>query len=145
MVEGWNDRLRESRRKKGYSLGELQGMDKLDMSQQSLIKYKKGEVFPRIDVLEKMCKLYGTTIDYVLYGNDKLGPFENKSNSLVTLFMLLYSGKMKFDGEGGTIKIVDPVLRYQIGVLDCFRTEADISSIDDINRLVEGIKKLQDE
>ena len=72
MNENWNLRLKECREKKGYTLKDLESISKLDMSQQSIIKYEKGEVFPRINVLEKMCKIYGTTIEYILYGKSFL-------------------------------------------------------------------------
>ena len=124
---------------------EAQEMSKLDVSQQSLIKYEKGEVFPRIDLLEKMCKLYGTTVDYVLYGESKLAPFEDRTSSLVTFFMLLYGNKIRFDREDGRIEILDPRLKLQIRALDYYREEADFSSLDDLERLIQGIKKMEEE
>lgn len=145
MVDGWNIRLREARRKKGIPLKEAQKMSKLDVSQQSLIKYEKGEVFPRIDLLEKMCKLYGVTVDYVLYGESEFAPFEDRASSLVTLFMLLYSNKIRFDRKNGKIEISDPRLKLQIAALDYYREEADFSSLDDLERLIQGIKKMEEE
>ncbi len=124
---------------------EAQQMSKLDVSQQSLIKYEKGEVFPRIDLLEKMCKLYGTTVDYVLYGESEFTPFEDRTSSLVTLFMLLYGKKIRFDRENEKIEILDPRLKMQITALDYYREEADFSSLDDLERLIHGIKKMEEE
>ena len=145
MIDGWNVRLREARQKKGIPLKEAQKMSKLDVSQQSLIKYEKGEVFPRIDLLEKMCKLYGTTVDYVLYGENKLTPFEDRASSLVTFFMLLYGKKIRFDRESGKIEISDPRLKMQITALDYYREEAAFSSLEDLERLIQGIKKMEEE
>lgn len=145
MIDGWNVRLREARQKKGIPLKEAQKMSKLDVSQQSLIKYEKGEVFPRIDLLEKMCKLYGTTVDYVLYGENKFTPFEDRASSLVTFFMLLYGKKIRFDRESGKIEILDPRLKMQITALDYYREEAAFSSLEDLERLIQGIKKMEEE
>ena len=145
MDDGWYKRLRDCRRKKGYTLAEMQGMDKLDLSQQSLIKYEKGEIFPRIDTLEKMCKIYGTTINYILYGEDKIAPFEDRSNSLITLFMLLHANKITFNRKEGTLEIIDPRLRLQITAIDYYRESVDISSIEDLERLIKDIKKIESE
>lgn len=145
MLDGWNVRLREARQKSGIPLKEAQKMSKLDVSQQSLIKYEKGDVFPRIDLLEKMCKLYGTTVDYVLYGESKFAPFEDRPSSLVTFFMLLYSNKIRYDRENGKIEILDPRLKLQITALDYYRETADFSSLDDFERLIHGIKKMEEE
>ena len=54
MKENWNLRLKECREKKGYTLKDLESISKLDLSQQSIIKYEKGEVFNRINTLERM-------------------------------------------------------------------------------------------
>ena len=145
MLENWNMRLKECREKKGYTLKSLEGLSKLDLSQQSLIKYEKGEVFPRINILEKMCKIYGTTIDYILYGKQKLAQFEDRSSSLVTIFMLLYLNKITLDTDSDNLKINDKRLLSQIIALNNYKSIADISSIDDLIRLIQGIKKMENE
>lgn len=145
MFENWNIRLRECREKQGYTLKDLESLSKLGLSQQSIIKYEKGEVFPRINVLEKMCKIYKTTIDYVLYGKKKIAYFEERSSSLVTIFFLLYLNKLSLNKETSTLKINDKKLLLQIVALDNFNSLSDISSIEDLNSLIQGIEKMAKE
>lgn len=72
-----------------------------------LLKYEKGEIFPRIDTLERMCRLYETSVEYVLYGNDKMAFFEQRSSSLTVLFLLSYTRKkVAYDRESGRIDIL---------------------------------------
>jgi len=142
MVENWNIRLKECREKKGYTLKDLESISKLDMSQQSIIKYEKGEIFPRINILEKMCKIYGTTLEYILYGKHHMMQFEERSNTLVTIFMLLYTNKLLLDKKNNTLKINDRKLSSQISILNDFMTLSDISSIEDLYSLIEGINNL---
>ena len=145
MKENWNLRLKECREKKGYTLKDIESISKLDLSQQSIIKYEKGEVFPRINTLERMCKIYGTTIEYILYGKYKLAQFEERSNSLTTIFMLLHSNKLFLDKNNKTLKINDTKLFTQISALNDFMTITDISSVDDLYSLIQGIKKMENE
>lgn len=142
MIENWNVRLKECREKKGYTLKDLESLSKLGLSQQSIIKYEKGEVFPRINVLEKMCKVYKTTIDYVLYGKEKMVHSEERSSSLVTIFFLLYLNKLSFDKETSALKINDKKLLLQIMALDEFKSRSDISTIEDLSLLIQGIDKM---
>lgn len=145
MDSEWHHRLKEARIKKGYTLRELESFGKLGISQQSLIKYERGEVYPRIDLLEKMCSLYETTLDYVLYGDDEFKKYDNKESSLIVLFFLLYSGKISYDPKTTTITIDDKILSKQLKALNSFNENVDFSSIEDLFVLISGIKKLSDD
>jgi len=140
----WNERLKECRERKGFSLKDLEGFNKLDTSQQSLIKYEKGEVYPRIDLLEKMCREYETTIDYILYGDKQIISTEKRNDSLTVLFMLLYSEKIEYIETQKSLIVKEEKLERQIRALNQFKQKSDISSLDDLFTLAKAIKKLED-
>ena len=72
-------------------------------------------------------------------------PKRSKKSTLTTIFMLLYGKKILFDRENGKIDVLDPRLKMQIMALDCYREVADFSSLDDLERLIQGIKKMEEE
>jgi len=141
----WFERLKEARIRANITLREASALEMFDISQQTLVKYEKGEVFPRIDLLEKMCKKYSVTIDYILYGTSDLAKTTDLSGHLVSLFMLLHSGKLAFDEKNRVLEIKDQRLSTQIMVLDTFCRTQEISSIEELFSLIEGIKKLSKE
>lgn len=59
--------------------------------------------------------------------------------------MLLYGKKILFDRGSGKIEILDPRLKMQITALDYYREETAFSSLEDLERLIQGIKKMEEE
>ena len=142
MKEAWNERLKKCRENKGFTLKELEEKDKLGISQQSLIKYEKGDVYPRIDLLKRMCELYGVSVDYILYGDERMNIDEDKKSSLLVLYLMMYSEKLVFDEEKQAILINDETLLKQIEILDALKKRVDLNSIDKLLLVAEGLKKI---
>ena len=92
-----------------------------------------------------MCRLYETSVEYVLYGNDRMAFFERRSSSLTALFMPLYAKRVAYDRESGSIDILEEKLKYQISLLDDYLSVSDISNIEDLYRLAEDIKKIEED
>jgi len=145
MDRDWHKRLKESREKAGLTLKEVSGMDVFDVSQQSLIKYESGEVFPRIDLLDKMCKKYNVTIDYILYGSSELSKTNDLEGQLVSLFMLMHSGKIQFGKKEKVLFVQDKKLEQDLMILDIFLENNEIATIDDLSALIRAIKKMSEE
>lgn len=145
MDKNWFKRLRESREKAGLTLREASEMNVFDVSQQTLIKYESGEVFPRIDLLDKMCKKYNVTVDYILYGSSELSKTNDLEGQLVSLFMLMYNGKIKFRKQEKALFVHDKKLEQDLTILDIFLEKNEIATIDDLSSLIRGIKKMSEE
>ena len=145
MERSWNIRLKKAREAAGLSLKDVSAMEVFDISQQSLIKYEKGEVFPRIDLLEKMCKKYNVTIDYIMYGSSELPRINETSGHLVSLFFLLYGRKLKYNESRSSLEITDKRLATHIMAMDAFIKRKEISTIDDLSALIHAIKKMSEE
>ena len=145
MDDNWHKRLKESREKSGLTLRQVCDMSAFDISQQSLIKYEQGEVFPRIDLLDKMCKKYNVTIDYIMYGTSDLSKTNSISGQLVSLFMLMHSEKLTYNEEEKTLIINDRNLIHQIMVLNTYLQSKEISSTDDLSNLITAIKMMSRE
>lgn len=143
MENNWNLRLKEAREKSNLSLSDVSEM--LGISQQSLIKYEKGEVSPKINWLEKLCKKYNVTIDYILYNSSELSKSSDLNGYLVALFMLMHSNKLSYDSENLSLHINDKKLNADLFALNTFIKETEIVSIDDLSRLINGIRKLTEE
>ena len=145
MEANWNTRLKKAREDAGLSLKEVGALDVLDISQQSLIKYEKGEVFPRIDLLEKMCKKYNVTVEYIMYGSSRLPVISETSGHLVSLFFLLLSRQLEYSESGKHLEIKDKRLLTHIRALDSYIKVQEISSIEDLSALIRAINKMAKE
>lgn len=145
MDKNWYKRLKESREKAGLTLREASGINVFDVSQQSLIKYENGEVFPRIDLLDKMCKKYNVTVDYILYGSSELSKTNDLEGQLVSLFMLMHSGKIKFSKKEKALLVKDKKLEQNLMILNIFLENNEIATVDDLSSLILAIKKMSEE
>ena len=93
MDSNWNKRLKEKRVQAKLTLDEVSNICSHNLSQQSLIKYEKGEIFPRIDVLENLCNIYKCSINYVMYGSENTNIILDKNDYLITIWYLLATKK----------------------------------------------------
>ena len=60
--------LKEIRKKKGYS--QLKVSLDLNISREAISFYENGKRSPDIDMLVKMSKYFGTSIDYLITGEE---------------------------------------------------------------------------
>ena len=49
------------------NLTQLEAANALEISKNTLIGYEKGTVIPKIDVAQKMAKLYGLSVDDIIF------------------------------------------------------------------------------
>lgn len=144
IIEGWNKRLKEARKKNKISLTEAE--EKLGISEQSIIKYEKGEFMPKIDTLDKMCACYHVSVSWVLYGDDDYSSITREANYLYLLFSLMHSGKMvPFNNEkemNNLYAINDQKLLRQMKKLYIYKNNVPLSGKEDYEKLIEGIEKI---
>lgn len=143
MIKNWNHRLKEKRIQANLTLSQVSEMNSKHLSQQSLIKYEKGEIYPQIDTLEELCQIYKTDINYIMYGSEHLNIAISKSDILITIWYLLTSNQIELIGD--TLVIKNERLKKQIFCLNVFVEENGISSMQDIYRLIAGIKNMKDD
>ena len=62
------ERLQQLRKEKGISQEIL--AEQLHVTRQAVSKWETGQSYPDLDNLGALCKLYGVTADYILYGED---------------------------------------------------------------------------
>ena len=143
MDKNWNKRLKESRIKAKLTLKKVGSLMNSNLTEQSLIKYENGNVFPKIDVLEELCNLYNVTIDYILYGDESNFHFSIPTeNVLTTFFFLLHKKAIIYNKDSNTIEIKDHKLALDIYKLSVFNKKKEITCISDMQSLISGIKKI---
>jgi len=71
-------RLNEARKKSGKTIDEVLKIVKI--SKQSLISYEKGRGNPSFFKIIELCNVYGVSLNYLVYGEDK--NYSGISNSL---------------------------------------------------------------
>ncbi len=59
--------------RKKNKLTQVQLAEKLNYSDKAISKWEKGESLPSVEVLYKLCKLYGVSMDYIV-GDEKKEP-----------------------------------------------------------------------
>jgi transcriptional regulator with XRE-family HTH domain len=64
--KGFADRLKELRKKKGISQGELSELIEVHFTQVS--RYERGETKPNAEAMTKLAKALDTTVDYLMNG-----------------------------------------------------------------------------
>lgn len=149
MIENnWHKRLQSAR--DAEKLTQKEASKVIGISEQSLIKYESGVIFPKVDVLELLCSLYHVTISWVLYGDADYSSITKESNYLFLLFGLLHSGKMsqvslKYDEEARFLKINDKKLSSQINALNIFQKKIPLAGRNDYVLLIHGIEKIFEE
>jgi len=104
MIKNWNLRLKEKRLQASLTLSQVSEMNSKHLSQQSLIKYEKGQICPQIDTLEELCQIYKTDINYIMYGSENLNIAINKSDMLITIWYLMVSNQIELIGDTLAIK-----------------------------------------
>jgi len=66
MVNGLGERIRDSRKKRGYSQDKLGNA--ISVTASAISAYELGERTPSIEILAKIAKILGTSIDYLACG-----------------------------------------------------------------------------
>ena len=118
-------------------------MSSKHLSQQSLIKYEKGGIFPQIDTLEELCQIYKTDIDYIVYGSENLNIVINKSDVLITIWYLIATKQIEYKDE--TLFVKNEHLKKHIFYLNTFIQENGVSSMQDMYSLIMGIKNMKND
>lgn len=83
-------KLSELRKKN--KLTQLELAEKLNYSDKAVSKWEKGESLPGVEVLYKLSKLYGVSIDYIVGGKTEApppAPAEKKKHNIITLLSVL--------------------------------------------------------
>ncbi|MGN0205068.1 MAG: helix-turn-helix domain-containing protein [Coprococcus sp.] len=65
-----NDNLRQLRLNSGMT--QAQVAEKLGVTRQALSSYESGRTRPDIDMLMRLCEIYGTDMDGILYGQNRI-------------------------------------------------------------------------
>lgn len=69
--------MRDIRKKRRYTLVFVQTQTGIDHS--LLSKYERGERMPSVENLLLLAKLYGTSLDYLMDGTDRMEPYPPKA------------------------------------------------------------------
>ncbi len=141
MKEGWNKRLKNAREKQHITLAQVSERSTFKLTQQSIIKYEKGKVIPKIDVLDDLCRIYDCTVDYIIYGTDETNLVVLESDVLTSLWSLMFTKKLVFDGK--SLAVNDDKLLNNLEMLQYFNEHVnDMSSTKHIEALLRGIRKM---
>ena len=141
MKEGQNKRLKNAREKQHITLAQASERSVFKLTQQSIIKYEKGNVIPKIDVLDDLCRIYDCTVDYIIYGTDETNLVVPESDVLTSLWSLMFTKKLVFDGK--VLQVNDDKLLNNLEMLQYFNNHvSDMSSAKQIEALLRGIKKM---
>lgn len=71
--EAIGGRIREGRVKNSFTIQEV--CDALSVSPQAVGKWQRGESLPSIDNLVALCKLFGVSLEDILFGEDEVSSF----------------------------------------------------------------------
>lgn len=150
MDEQWHSRLRESRINAKKSIKE--GAAIAELSYQGYLAYENGKVlYPRVDVLDRLCQQYQVSLYYVVYGNE-LGIRLNSSlqNNLSSLLGLYMNRAISVDET--ELDNASPIkhlyindnwlgihLRYFIGLIEN-KLCLSIEDIKDVLRCIHNVK-----
>lgn len=143
----WNDRLKKAREKNKMTQEMvLSKFPKREViTKQSLIKYEKGETFPKINVLRRLCIIYGVSADYIIFGETKdFVPSVPTADTLLALYMMLYSNKAIGDDDGN-IKITDEELKKKFRLVKSTMGYFDFSSLKQLETFVDGLNRIAEE
>lgn len=140
MERDWNIRLKQKRNEAKLTLKDVSNRSDRGLTQQSLIAYESGKIFPRIDVLDDLCKIYECDINYILYGLEKGNLILSEGDCLITIWYLLVTNKMIFEKE--YFYIVDENLKKYSNYFDLFIKNHDIASVKDLYTLIRGAKNV---
>ncbi len=85
------ERIKETRNKIGFTQEEAAEM--LDIAYSSYVKIENGFQSPSLNLLMKISKFYSVTIDYLIYGNNKVE--FNQSDKINALIRVIDKDKLK--------------------------------------------------
>ena len=81
LSQSFPERLRELRRKKGYSQERL--ARKIDADLQRVSKYERGVIWPTLEILVKIASVFEVSIDYLIRDSENLGISKIKNKDLL--------------------------------------------------------------
>lgn len=85
------ERIKEARNNIGFTQDEASEM--LEIAYSSYVKIENGFQSPSLDLLIKISEFYSVTIDYLIYGNNKIE--FNQSDKINTLIKVIDKDKLK--------------------------------------------------
>lgn len=141
MDNNWNVRLKETRIKVRQSLKEVS--NSIGITQQSLIEYEAGRVYPKIDFLVKLCEEYGVTLNYIVYGSNSSLSFDLDKQKIIEVLSCLYlKEKMIFNRNDHYFKLKDNeialYMKYIVDFLDC-RSKLSLKSTESVINFIKKI------
>ena len=141
MNEQWNRRIKIARKRAKISLDEIS--QRIKVSKQSLIQYEKGIIYPRLDVFCKICELCNVSPNYILYGQEEnMVKKKGIQEQVLTLSLLLYSGKIQLCSEQSLIKLTDEELLDRFNEAVWCLDKLNINNPDDFETFIRAIKKM---
>lgn len=147
LNNGWNTRLKEQREKLGLTFEQMAGSPTNPdyISRQSLIEYETNSALPKLDTLKLLCEKYGLSADYILFGKDNCSaPYLPPSDTLLCLFMLMYSKKISCDLKGNVI-LLDKKLKSNMVIMQQMIDSLDLSNYNEMKQLLDGLKYMAKE
>lgn len=143
-MDKWNERLKKSRKNKKMTLQDVVKAfkEKDTVSVQSLITYEKGQNYPKLNVLSALCKMYGVSSDYILFGKTESSiPVVPEADTLLCLYMLMHSKRISVNSDGN-ILIEDSILKRNMIYLNSIVKSLELSNYDAIEKLLSGLNKM---
>jgi putative transcriptional regulator len=98
-------RLKELRDEKGWSQGDL--AERLGVRRTSVANYEQGVSFPPLPALEKLAKLFGVSLDGLVWGAD---PPEQAIHDRTLLAIFQRMEKLSYRAKASLVDIIEAVL-----------------------------------
>lgn len=140
-MDEWNRRLKKAREDQKMSLKDV--TKKVNITQQSLIEYEKGNIYPKLDMLMFLCECYNVTLNYIVYGNNSGLLLENSMQKTIeNIISLKIFDKIDIIDEKH-IYIKDKTLSKYLYYFNEFLTnysKEDLSNIETIIKAINNIK-----
>ena len=142
-MQNWNIRLKQARINKKLSLKDV--TKEVNIIQQSLIEYEKGNIFPKLDMLVFLCELYEISPNYVVYGNNSGLKLENDiQREMETLISLIIYQKIEYENKNDSFTVRDKYLKKYINYFLEFLNNNSKYDLKIIERIIYAINKLKD-
>ena len=145
-------RLQDLREQKGVTIKEVVDLLSRDyycsINEKSIKRYEQGDSLPKIDNLICIAELYGTTLDYIVYGRET-----SDDNSFTwydnfkRLNRLLYTMqiKMLIDEKNVYLQLLDDEARQWFATIECLKSTrkvtGEIIDIKDLDNLFRDFKE----
>lgn len=138
-MDNWFNRLKEARLRNGFTLKDV--TKEINITQQSLIEYEKGKIYPKLDMLLNLCDFYSVSLNYIVYGNEN-GFIIQKENDktlecLVSLFIF-----DKIEIKEDVIILKDKDLKRNLEIFTYFFSLYEKQNIKNIERAAQALKKV---